>query len=222
VAGSPVGVYLEQGRKRTFAGAVDWPGWCRSARDEAGALDALFACGPRYVAALGDAAGGLALPRDPGGFTVIERLQGNATTDFGAPDASPSLDRAPFEGADLGRWIELIDACWHAFDEAARRHAGVPLRKGPRGGGREVPAIVSHVSEADAGYLSALGWPLARGSSREPGLVRAAFVAGLRAAAAGEPIPVRRKDPWAPRFAIRRSAWHALDHAWEIEDRASG
>jgi hypothetical protein len=22
-----------------------------------------------------------------------------------------------------------------------------------------------------------------------------------------------------PRFAVRRVAWHALDHAWEIEDR---
>jgi hypothetical protein len=24
---------------------------------------------------------------------------------------------------------------------------------------------------------------------------------------------------WTPRFAVRRSAWHALDHAWELEDR---
>lgn len=24
---------------------------------------------------------------------------------------------------------------------------------------------------------------------------------------------------WPARYAIRRSAWHALDHAWEIEDR---
>ena len=25
---------------------------------------------------------------------------------------------------------------------------------------------------------------------------------------------------WPPRYAIRRIAWHVLDHAWEIEDRA--
>jgi hypothetical protein len=24
---------------------------------------------------------------------------------------------------------------------------------------------------------------------------------------------------WPPRYFIRRSAWHVLDHAWEIEDR---
>jgi len=33
------------------------------------------------------------------------------------------------------------------------------------------------------------------------------------------PNPRRTKPLWSPRFAIRRSAWHALDHAWEIEDR---
>jgi hypothetical protein len=25
---------------------------------------------------------------------------------------------------------------------------------------------------------------------------------------------------WPPRYAARRIAWHALDHAWEIEDRS--
>ena len=38
----PFDVYLEVGSKRVFAGAVDWPGWCRSGRDEATALEALF------------------------------------------------------------------------------------------------------------------------------------------------------------------------------------
>ena len=41
-------VYLEIGKKKTFAGAVDWPGWCRSGRDEESALQALFEYGPRY------------------------------------------------------------------------------------------------------------------------------------------------------------------------------
>ena len=26
-------------------------------------------------------------------------------------------------------------------------------------------------------------------------------------------------ERWPALFAVRRSAWHALDHAWEIEDR---
>jgi hypothetical protein len=39
---------------------------------------------------------------------------------------------------------------------------------------------------------------------------------------AGKPVadPRQTKRPWSPRFFVRRSAWHALDHAWEIEDRS--
>src|SRR3990172_4687280 len=44
-----IDVYLEIGRKRIFAGAVEWPGWCRIGRDETAALRALFEAGPRYV-----------------------------------------------------------------------------------------------------------------------------------------------------------------------------
>ncbi len=36
-------VYLEVGPRRIFAGAIDWPGWCRSGRDEETALEALVA-----------------------------------------------------------------------------------------------------------------------------------------------------------------------------------
>ncbi len=45
-----VPVYLELGSKRVFAAAVDWPGWCRSGKDERQALDALLAAAPRYAA----------------------------------------------------------------------------------------------------------------------------------------------------------------------------
>jgi hypothetical protein len=36
-------VYPEVGSRRTFAGALDWPGWCRSGRKEELALEALAA-----------------------------------------------------------------------------------------------------------------------------------------------------------------------------------
>jgi hypothetical protein len=26
---------------------------------------------------------------------------------------------------------------------------------------------------------------------------------------------------WQPRYFVRRSAWHILDHVWEIEDRSA-
>ena len=51
--------------------------------------------------------------------------------------------------------------------------------------------------------------------------VRKAALATLDAVANGRPIenPRNTQRPWSPRYFIRRSAWHALDHAWEIEDR---
>ncbi len=36
--------------------------------------------------------------------------------------------------------------------------AGTTLATGPRGGGRSLEGIVAHVMQADAGYLSAVGW----------------------------------------------------------------
>ena len=49
---NPIEVFVETGKKKTFAGAVDWPGWCRGGRDEAGALQALVDYGPRYARVL--------------------------------------------------------------------------------------------------------------------------------------------------------------------------
>jgi len=47
--------------------------------------------------------------------------------------------------------------------------------------------------------------------------MRNAIVDCLRNARAGEPV---KDKGWLPRYAARRIAWHALDHAWEIEDRS--
>jgi hypothetical protein len=42
-------IFVEEGRKKTFAGVIDWPGWCRWGRDGTSALDALVDYGPRYA-----------------------------------------------------------------------------------------------------------------------------------------------------------------------------
>src|SRR6266568_5895080 len=89
------GVYLEAGTKRVFACAVDWPGWCRSGRGEEQALAALAAAVSRY--AVVPALAGLAF--DPAGevdcIEIAERVTGTGTTDFGALDVAPALDRGP-------------------------------------------------------------------------------------------------------------------------------
>jgi hypothetical protein len=51
---------------------------------------------------------------------------------------------------------------------------------------------------------------------------RAAVLEGLeRALVDGIPEKGPRGGArWSARYFVRRSAWHVLDHAWEIEDRS--
>ena len=128
-----IDVYLEVGQKRVFACAADWPGWSRSGRDESSALQALLESAPRYARVAERA--GLALPL-PRSHAVVERLEGDSGTDFGAPTTIPPSDRRPVDGADLERLRRLLQASWQIFDAAATSAADRELRKGPRGGGR--------------------------------------------------------------------------------------
>ena len=221
-----IDVYLEIGKKRTIAGALEWPGWCRVGRDEDTALQALFDYGPRYARLLDATPLGFQTPVDRSVFAVIERLEGNATTDFGAPDASPSGDAQPIDAAGLQRMQTLLRACWEAFDQAVQATTGKELRKGPRGGGRELDGIVRHVLGGDASYLARLAWKFkpdeAAQLDDELSRSRQAILDALAAAAQGD-LPThgpRGGAIWTPRYFVRRVAWHVLDHAWEIEDRA--
>jgi hypothetical protein len=218
-------VIVEAGSKRAFASAVEWPGWARSGRDEAAALDTLITYAPRYARVVSRTRLGFAPPTDVSRLRVVQRVPGNATTDFGAPGVPARVDAAGVDDADLARLETLLTAVWQAFDaaiDAARRKT---LRKGPRGGGRSLDAIVAHVREAEAVYLSGLGWPFKRDAvGRDFGeRTRAAVLEGLAASARGQIAP---KGPrggvrWTARFFARRLMWHALDHLWEIEDRSA-
>lgn len=225
-SGKPVAIYLEVGAKRTFACAVDWPGWARSGRDAQTAVASLFESAPRYAQIVGRTRLGLVTPASISALRVSERLPGNATTDFGAPGAVPRADAKPVSDTELARIVKLIEAAWRAFDDASAGARGVALSKGPRGGGRELDDIARHVRDAEAGYLSALGWPFkadSRGSAAsEQKRIRTAVLEGLSASARGE-IPAkgpRGGKRWGPRHFARRLAWHAIDHAWEIADRS--
>lgn len=153
-------------------------------------------------------------------------MDGNATTDFGATDAHLPNDDAPVKPAELERWDTILRACWRAFDAAVAAAEGITLTKGPRGGGRELDKIVEHVRDVDIAYLNALGGKLKVDADAAPLSVlpeiREAIQAALKAAVSGE-IPAegpRGGKRWTPRYFVRRLAWHELDHAWEIEDRA--
>jgi hypothetical protein len=221
-----VDVYVEVGKKRVFASAVDWPGWCRSGRDEASAVQALVDYGPRYAAVVGKVGGSFKAPAQPSDLHVTARLAGDATTDFGAPHIPAASDSRPLHKAELDRLAKLLEACWHAFDAAASASAATGLSPGPRGGGRDVARMRAHVLDADAGYVGALGGRLnasGRGANADLKLVRRTFLEAAAARARGE-LPDRGPRGglrWSPRYAIRRSAWHSLDHAWEIVDRST-
>jgi hypothetical protein len=226
-AANNMDVYLEMGKKRTFASAVEWPGWCRSGRDEEVALQALVDYGPRYAGVLQAVQTEFRAPADVSVLTVVERLEGTTTTDFGAPDATPSSDTRPLDEAELQRLQRLMEAYWQAFDAAVEAASGKELRKGPRGGGRELEGIVGHVLGADTSYLKAVGWKLEKREneelSEELARTRQAVLDALVAAARGE-LPTRGPRGgimWTPRYFVRRVAWHLLDHLWEIEDRVT-
>ncbi|MGE5597393.1 MAG: hypothetical protein ACM3S1_15310 [Hyphomicrobiales bacterium] len=208
-------VYIEAGTKRTFACALDWPGWCRSARDEAAAIENLLAYAPRYAPIAADA--GYPLDRDVLDVEVIEHVPGNGTTDFGAPDRPATADTGPLPPADARRLADLVTAAWRALERTAAR-APAELAKGPRGGGRDRDKVLQHVLGAEVSYARKLGV-----RHREPAFDDTAAIAALRsdieaAIAAGKPAQDAPRA-WPVPYAARRIAWHVIDHAWEIEDR---
>jgi hypothetical protein len=221
-----VPIYIEVGTKRSFATALEWPGWSRSGRDESEAVATLAAYGDRYAAVVAPAGLKLTPPRDASGFRVTKRVKGNATTEFGAPAIGLPSDTAPLGEAELERLERILVACWEALDRTAKDAHGVELRKGPRGGGRDLDKIIDHVAGAEEIYLVALGARAPKGAgdrARRLADLREAIVAALGARSLGRPIaePSRTKTLWTPRFFVRRAAWHVLDHTWEIEDRAT-
>jgi len=220
-----VKLYLERGAKRTFAAALDWPGWGRPGRDEADALAALLAYGPKYASVLAGTRLGFVAPKDLTQLVVVERLPGTAGTDFGVPSVPPTVDHdRSCDPTDLKRFEKILRAGWRAFDQAVESAGGKTLATGPRGGGRSLEAIVSHVIGADAGYLTAVGWKASKVA--KPGdqlrATREAILAAMKASAAGE-LPTqgpRGGARWSARYFVRRVAWHVIAHAWEIERRA--
>ncbi|HYL07843.1 MAG TPA: hypothetical protein VEU76_04795 [Candidatus Udaeobacter sp.] len=204
-------VYLEVGTKRVFASAADWPGWSRSGKDEKTALENLAAYAPRYARVT--ALARIQLPKGATDFKVVERLKGNPTTDFGAPAVRAKGEEKPLTRPQAERMVALMDACWKYLDQV-RAKAPQELRKGPRGGGRDRDKMWQHVLGAESAYASAIGVRL-----KEPDGQDAAAVKAFRKALREGFNSPEQDGKWPAPYAVRRTAWHALDHAWEMEDR---
>ena len=188
-------------------------------------MQALFDSGSRYEQILRSTDLGFEAPEKISDFEIVERLDGNSTTDFGAPDKPLERDQEPIESEDLERFQKLLKTCWKAFDQAIKMAEGKELRKGPRGGGRNLGKIIDHVTGADEGYLRSIGWKIENfqktGPDERLARIRGEILQGFAAAVRGElpTIGPRGGKRWSPRYFVRRVAWHVIDHAWEIEDR---
>jgi hypothetical protein len=204
-------VYLEEGPKRICAASMDYPGWLRFAKTESGAIEALEAHHERF-AAIARAAGD-DFPAAFNEVRVVERIQGDATTDFGAPSQILSSDSRSLSSEEASRLAAYLRAAWDRLDVLAAHP--VELSVGPRGGGRSHPQIVSHVLEAERHGVRKIGVRVSPAEFHaDGGLIafREATIDAIRTCST--------ETAWPIRYAARRLVWHVLDHCWELENRA--
>lgn len=216
-----IAVAIEATPKRAFATAVDWPGWSRSGKTPELALEALAAYAPRYAPVAREA--GEPFPAGSLGsdaFEVVEEAEGGSGTEFGVPSRVTVEDRRATSAAEAERLRRLVAAAWTTFDRVAAS-APAELRKGPRGGGRDRDKMVAHVIEADAAYAREVGLRIRAPDAGDRAAVeamRASMLEVLGTPSDGAPLADRK---WTARYAASRICWHALDHAWETEDRSA-
>jgi hypothetical protein len=218
----PVRTVVEHGTKdkKSVAFSLDWSGWSRGAKTGGVALETLEAYRERYrpIAELA----GMADEFDAAGpLEVVEDRVGTGSTDFWGISFSPSsTEQGPMEEVELERKITLLRAAWAFFDAVAAR-VSPEMRKGARGGGRDRDHIIRHVIRVESlDFAKQVGLPIAEDEAPiKEGLreYRETYVAAMRDYNAGKVDRAMRR--WTLPFLIRHSAFHTLDHAWEMEDK---
>src|SRR4029453_13385396 len=218
----PVRTVVERGPKgkRSVAFGLDWPGWGRGARSAELALETLESYRDRYRP-VAELAGMAAEFEAAGPLEIVEDRGGTGSTDFWGISFSPSsTEQEPMGEAELERGITLLRACWAYFDGVAAR-VSPEMRKGPRGGGRDRDRIIRHTIRTESeDFAKKVGIRIPEEAALTPNGLRQhreAYVAGMRAYNAGE--VEGRMRTWTLPFLIRHSAYHTLDHAWEMEDK---
>jgi hypothetical protein len=209
--------------KKSVAFALDWPGWSRGAKTADAALGTLETYRPRYRPVAERA--GLVEEFDAAGpLEVVEDMVASGSTDFwGISFVPSSTEHGPLTDAEFERGITLLRACWAFFDDVAAR-VSPEMRKGPRGGGRDRDRIVRHTIRTESeDFAKQVGLRIPEEAALTPeGLRehRTTYVEAMRAYNAGE--VTRRMRTWTLPFLIRHSAFHTLDHAWEMQDKDLG
>jgi hypothetical protein len=218
----PIRTVIERGPKgkRSVAFSLDWPGLSRGAKSPELALETLESYRERYrpiadlarMASEFDAAGPI---------EVVEDRVGTGSVDFWGISFSPSsTEHGPMSEAEFERAITLLKASWAFFDSVAAR-VSPEMRKGPRGGGRDRNRIIRHTIRTESeDFAKQVGLRIPEEAALTPDGLRQhrqTYVAAMQAYNAGE--IERRMRSWTLPFLIRHSAFHTLDHAWEMEDK---
>ena len=153
---------------------------------------------------------------------VVEEYDGVGSTDFwGISFAFSSIDHESVPDRELARELRLMRACWTFFDQV-RGRVSAETQKGPRGGGRNRDRIVRHVYATEQDWGKKLGIrgphdPVVTGDE-DVAAYRNAYCAEIRTLHAEG----RAARTWPLRYLIRHTAYHAMDHAWEMEDKDLG
>lgn len=203
--------------KKVAAVAPDWPGLERGAKTEDAAIERLQAYLPRYapiakLAEMDEAFSAITT------LEVIETYPGTGSTDFwGISYAFSSIDKQAVSSEALERELTLMRACWIFFDDV-RFRVSAEMQKGPRGGGRDRDHIVRHTLAAEMDWAGGLGLPNLYDANLTDEIInthRDAYCDAIRAFHAEGKMAKK----WPLRYLIRHTAYHTLDHAWEMEDK---
>jgi hypothetical protein len=203
--------------KKVVAVAPDWPGLERGAKTGDAAIERLLAYVPRYAAVAKLAGMQAAFATSPVA-EMVESYPGTGSTDFWAISfAFSSIDRQPMSGDELERELTLMQACWVFFDDV-RSRVSAEMQKGPRGGGRDRDRIVRHTFAPEQDWAKGVGVHTPDGAMlTDEGLKahREAYCHAIRDYHSQGKLA--RK--WPLRYLMRHTAFHTLDHAWEMEDK---
>ncbi len=206
--------------KKVVAVAPDWPGLERGAKTGEEAIDRLRSYLPRYsqVAKLAEMDAEFDTIKN---VTVVEEYPGTGSTDFwGISFAFSSIDKQGMSHDELERELTLMQACWTFFDDV-RRRVSAEMQKGSRGGGRDRDHIVRHTFGAEQDWAKMIGVLTPDGAMlTDRGLKthRDAYCHAIRDYHA-QGKTAGKMAKWPLRFLIRHTAFHTLDHAWEMEDK---
>jgi len=212
-------VLLEVGPKgrKVVAVAPDWPGLERGAKTEEAAAKVLLPYLPRYapvarLAGLGEEFSTIT------GVDVVGTYPGVGSTDFwGISFAFSDIDHAVMSNAELERELTLMQAGWAFFDEV-RSRVSAELAKGPRGSDKTRDQVVRHTIHAEFDMAKKVGVAIPEARPVTEDILQAyrdEYITRIRLFHAEG----KRARKWPLRYLIRHTAYHSINHAWEMEDK---